>query len=282
MIAGALVNQSDISKSLFYPDVKFSDNAVLQTDNLIFNSRWPQALSTEAEMMTQYSDNGINGVDEAIQRIHVTGGTNGILINALRTHRPFTPSIIGRAEDQAYLLSVLFKNDPSLRYLHKPGLIMRHDKHAFASEAIAAASTGKLIGDYIRILLFSFYARVLPWDIKKIKTEIDPFTGCFVSELPITVVMLRFAFKVISLIINNDDEEVVNFVKMGSERLNEWIKLLKDGNALKDLVQNEQTGWELYYNLITLAEEKLKENDPFVLSLQEKARKIVAQCKIQY
>jgi hypothetical protein len=69
---------------------------------------------------------------------------------------------VGRAEDQAYLMSVLGDDavaiGPRLAYVHAAGLLMRHDKEAFAGEAIAAAQIGRLVGDDVRILLFSAYA----------------------------------------------------------------------------------------------------------------------------
>ena len=61
--------------------------------------------STVAEMMARYDGAPQDGRARCLERIHVTGGTNGILIDALRRHRPFTPTFIGRAEDQAYLLT---------------------------------------------------------------------------------------------------------------------------------------------------------------------------------
>jgi len=279
LIAGALVNQNDINKSIYSPDVVFPDDVLSTPESLIFNSKLPQALSTEAEMMMRYADNEESNV---IQRIHVTGGTNGILIDALRKYRPFTPSVIGRAEDQAYLLSVLFKHNPALRYLHKPGLIMRHDKHAFASEAIAAAAAGKLIGDYIRILIFSAYARVLPWDFEKIKSEIDPFTGSFVSQIPVTIVMLRFALKIIELSKKNDEEFLLDFLRLGTDRLSDWIsRLSTDTNYFQNIYEQESDGWNTYYDLLEIAEEKINQGDNFVTELQGKARDIADNCRIK-
>ncbi|MFH1082877.1 MAG: hypothetical protein V1751_05755, partial [Pseudomonadota bacterium] len=195
MIAGALVNEKDIESSLFTPDVSFPVEEI-QGDEWIFFSPLPQSISTEAEMMTRYPHESLYGWGNCIHRIHVTGGTCGILVDSLKRHRPFTPSFIGRAEDQAYLLSVLFnESGGSLRYVHKEGLIMRHDKEAFAGEAIESAHIGKLIGDYARILLFSQYAGVLSWPVKRIKELLDPFTGCFISHIPITVVYLRLALR---------------------------------------------------------------------------------------
>ena len=281
LIAGSLVNQKDIDKSIFTPDVTFPEEFISSPESLIFHSKIPQALSTEAEMMMRYDED--QEMEQAIQRIHVTGGTNGILIEALRKYRPFTPSIIGRAEDQAYLLSVLFKNNPVLRYLHKPGLIMRHDKHAFASEAIDAAAAGKLIGDYIRILIFSSYARVLPWDFEKIKSEFDPFTGSFVSQIPVTIVMLRFALKMIELSEKGDAESLLNFLKLGSHRIYEWLnRLSTDDDYFKYVYEKELEGWNTYYDLLDLAEEKLNQNDEFIIELKNKVQVIVEHCRVKF
>ena len=280
MIAGTLVNQDDIGKSIFTPDVTFPSSIFNSPDSLIFNSKIPQALSTEAEMMMQYEGDESN---EVIQRIHVTGGTNGILIDALRKHRPFTPTIIGRAEDQSYLLSVLFKHSPALRYLHKPGLIMRHDKHTFASEAISAAAAGKLIGDYIRILIFSAYAQALPWKFDHIKSEIDPFTGAFVSPIPITVVMLRFALKILKLSEDSDGEFLLDFQRSGSERLMEWFDRLRNNkDYFKNIYELEAQGWNTFYDLLDIAETKLKENDDFVIGLKESVINIIENCRIRF
>ncbi|MEO1299460.1 MAG: hypothetical protein AAFW75_27530, partial [Cyanobacteria bacterium J06636_16] len=157
MIAGALVNQKDIHQGVFTPDVKFPKGG-LQPDEYIFFSKLPQALSTEAEMMTRYEASEVpDGKQTCLQRIHVTGGTNGVLVDSLRRFQTFTPSFIGRAEDQAYILSALGQSG-QLGYAHASGLIMRHDKEGFAQEAIAMAKVGKQIGDYVRILMFSAYA----------------------------------------------------------------------------------------------------------------------------
>ena len=121
------------------------------TSRRLFCPQWPQAISTEAEILQR---------DSGYQRIHVTGGTTGITAEALRIWRPFTPGFINRAEDQAYAMAAL-KEDSYLSHLHANGLIMRHDKQAFASRSIAHASNGKAIGDIERLLLFSRYAELV-------------------------------------------------------------------------------------------------------------------------
>lgn len=282
MIAGALVNAGDIKRSLFYPDIRFPEEASCSVDELIFYSRLPQALSTEAEMMTRYDDNCIES-KQVIQRIHVTGGTNGILIDALRRYRPFTPVMIGRAEDQAYLLSVLFEGSPALRYVHKAGLIMRHDKKAFARQAIESAAVGKMIGDYIRILLFSYYARALPWSVEEIKEAVNPFTGCFVSEIPLTIVYLRFSLKAASMFGKHENNQALEFLKMGGKRLSDIIGYLNDDpNPLIKQYEKEKSGWNLYYDILDTAEKGIAQNDNFLLELRKKAQKLALRCKVDF
>ncbi len=282
MIAGGLVNHGDIVNSLFTPDVRFPDEGI-KHDEWIFFSPLPQAVSTEAEMMTRYGEHSsINGKNRCIQRAHVTGGTCGILVKALRKYRPFTPSFIGRAEDQAYLLSVLFQeSDASLRYVHKDGLIMRHDKEVFAGEAIRSASIAKLIGDYARILLFSYYARVLPWSVERIKQWADPFTGCFISKIPFTVIYLRFSLKAASFFEKANYDEGVDFVKLGQSHLGKIIgDFLEGPNPLQERYKKEWVIWNAYFDALDKVEEGLNRGDPFAVQLREKAKNLIKDCRL--
>ena len=285
MIAGALVNEKDITASLFTPDVTYP-SPPFKGEDCVFCSKIPQALSTISEMMTRYDKGGINGNDSCISRIHVTGGTNGILIEALRRYRPFTPVFIGRAEDQAYLMSALFSKDgePVLRYLHKDGLLMRHDKHAFAGDAIKAAAIGKIVGDYERILFFSNYARILSSDIDVVKRMIGPFTGSFVSPLPQNLAYLRLALKAADLFAANEEDGYTGFalVESGPKRLRASIRetSMRDDNGLKERYEREKKAWGHYYDVLDKIENALEHGDQFALELKDKAKKLVHNTRI--
>ena len=294
MLAGALVNERDIGKSLFTPDVDYPRPPFKGEDSL-FLSKLPQALSTEAEMMARYGAPSLDGEKKCLSRVHVTGGTTGITVASLRKYRPFTPVFINRAEDQAYLLSVLFSGEadtpplPSLRYLHKDGLIMRHDKEAFATEAIKAAAIGKLIGDYERLILFSYYACALPWDMRDIKAQIDPFTGCFVSRLPFTVAYLRLALKAAALFESADDNDddgdrarAHELIETGLKRLDAATEeaLSEGSDGLREKYLREKAAWDLFYDTLDKLEEALKKNDPFALELKDKALSIIGDVKV--
>ncbi len=282
MIAGALVNQQDIERSLFSPDVTFP-NLPLAPDEHIFLSTLPQALSTEAEMMTRYQTGAIDGKTQCIQRIHITGGTVGILVDCLRKYRPFTPSFIGRAEDQAYILSAFNASDKKLAYVHKDGLIMRHDKADFAQEAIASAYIGKLVGDYIRILNFSAYAEILTGgDIQKIKELVDPFTGCFISRIPVTVVYMRFALKAATFFAAQEPDKGIDFVKTGAPRIRKALDFIEGKNsALNQQYKKERSGWNLFYNTLDAVEKAAAGKDEFAMDLLDKAKGLMKQCCLE-
>ncbi|MDJ0708291.1 MAG: hypothetical protein QNJ46_33895 [Leptolyngbyaceae cyanobacterium MO_188.B28] len=281
MIAGALVNQRDIHKGVFTPDVTFP-NGGLASDEYIFFSKLPQALSTEAEMMTRYQPGTpLDGSQTCLQRIHVTGGTNGVLVDSLRRFQPFTPSFIARAEDQAYILSTLGQSD-RLGYAHASGLIMRHDKEGFAQEAIAMAKVGKQIGDYLRILMFSAYAKALPQSFNEIKHVADPFTGCFISRLPITVALLRFALKVSTLFSQGKAEEATEFMHTGIPQLEEGLDFTQgqSNSALQQVYDREKQGWTLFYRSLAEVEKALQAGEPWAISVQTAAKQIVSDCLV--
>ncbi len=286
MLAGALVNEKDIARGLFTPDVTRT-SSIPAGEAVAFFNRLPMALSTEAEMMTQYTGaaGSPDGRSTCLQRIHVTGGTNGILVEALRRHRPFTPTFIGRAEDQAYLLSVLFSGAAPLRYVHSAGLLMRHDKEAFASLAIEAARVGRFVGDLIRTLYFSYYVKTLPWPDDQIKETIDPFTGCFASHIPTTLVALRLALRIGELLADGDEEtraEALDLMQMAADRLGPLIGRLRQTQpALADELAEQRTGWNVFYDVLNALEQALSEGDQQAFALRDAARRVLQDCRIK-
>ncbi|MBF9014744.1 MULTISPECIES: hypothetical protein [unclassified Oceanispirochaeta] len=278
MIAGALVNEKDIAKSLFTPDVPLPPaDLQLKGETQIFHKQLPMAVSTLAEMMTDYSSPGMpDGKNTCLSRVHVTGGTNGILCSVLRKKRPFTPTFIGRAEDQGYLLSVLFDEEGGLmRYVHEPGLIMRHDKDAFAGEAIAAAKQGTWVADLLRILYFSYYAEFLQGSCSAVKEELDPFTGCFISTAPITRVFLRLILKVLE-----SPEEADSLLAMAELQLSPFISEEENSDSIRKRWEFEKRAWNLYYDALDRLEEGIKKNDASGKQTAAAVKERLLSCRI--
>ena len=287
MLAGALVNERDIERGLFTPDVDLPTSPPA-FDEHVFYSALPQAVSTRAEMMERYDGPAVDGVARALERIHVTGGTNGIRVDALRHHRPFTPSFVGRAEDQAYILSTLGQAGPRLGYVHAAGLVMRHDKEAFAGAAIAAAHVGKLIGDDIRVLVFSAYAAVAAGDALDgsldggaIRRLLDPFTGGFISDIPQTVVLLRLALRTMRLLAAGEVEQAREYSLVGARRIAEAIEATGDAVALADRVRAERTAWGHFYDALDALEAGIGADDERALEVRARAVRIVEACRVR-
>jgi hypothetical protein len=286
LLAGALVNASDIGRGLFTPDVPLPAGPGRPSQHVFF-SPLPQAISTRAEMLERYDTPSPDGVASALERIHVTGGTSGILVDALRRHRPFTPSFIGRAEDQAYALSVQGQPGPRLACVHAAGLVMRHDKEAYAGAAIEAAEVGKMVGDDIRILVFSAYARALAdgsvaagsaaggTTVAALKALMDPFTGGFISELPITTVLLRFALRIVEAYAAGQPERGRDYATLGSGRLGETLRSIADRAGFRASIEGERRQWNALYETIDGLEVALHAGDPGALALRDRARELI-------
>jgi hypothetical protein len=255
MIAGGLVNETDAHLGLFTPDVKAPTESNYAIFEQLFCARWPQALSTEEEIVSKRTD---------LQRVHVTGGTNGITIEALYRFRPFTPTFIHRAEDQAFILSLLDHcvEGQSLVYSHQPGLIMRHDKDAFAGRAMEVAETGKVLGDIERVLLFSTYARHHSLGVEALKQKLYPFTGTFVSSTPVTLALLRFLLE--------GSFKNAEYLDSGAIRLGKCINYCQ--NSLEDEVTSNRKGWDEYYQSLQnteLSEAAIESLADCILNLTE-------------
>lgn len=283
LLAGALVNAADIGRGLFTPDVALPSGPIRPSEQ-VFYSALPQAISTRAEMLERYDTPLPDGRTSALERIHVTGGTSGILVDALRRHRPFTPSFIGRAEDQAYALSAQGQPGPRLACIHAAGLIMRHDKEAYAGAAIEAAHVGKLVGDDVRILTFSAYARAIadssqagaaPSTFESIKALTDPFTGGFISRLPVTVVLLRFALRILEAYGSSQPEIGRAYAELGAERLAETLRATTDLSAFRARVDTERAQWATLYDTLDRLEAALAAGRSDALELRQRARDLV-------
>lgn len=282
MIAGGLVNEKDIHAGLFTPDIPWPAE-LPEGENLFFFKQRPMAVSTRAELMTRYtSGQSPDGKTQALQRIHVTGGTNGIRFDALRRYRPFTPSFIGRAEDQGYILSVLSGLDDgsALRYAHASGLIMRHDKEAFAGDAVKAGKAGSYVGDLIRLFVFSAYAGFLPGGAKVVKSTVDPFTGCFITPIPATLALLRLALHLISVEGGSTDDRA-DLLKLAGRRLPEWISNGKTkAEELKQIWYTERRAWNAYYDALDNLEKALADANPKAGETRNTFKKLLSDCRI--
>jgi rubrerythrin len=76
------------------------------------------------------------------------------------------------------------------------------------------------------------------------------------------------------------DEDAVELVQTGSERLSDAVKELCDEVAVRDRLQRERDGWDLYYDVLDELERGLEEGDKFAETIRDKARELVEGWKL--
>ncbi len=138
-----------------------------------------------------------------------------------------------------------------------------------------------MIGDHVRILLFSGLANVLTKDRDGLKAVADPFTGCFISRAPVTVTYLRFALRAAATFARGEREEGEELVSSGAEQLMRTLDFVAgDPSELGVRYRSEREGWDLFYETLTVLEERLPDGDPLAAELAGRARRLVADCGI--
>jgi antirestriction protein len=160
-------------------------------------------------------------------------------------------------------------------------LIMRHDKQSFAQDAIQAAQVGKLIGDYVRMLYFSAYARALEISVRQIKERVDPFTGSFISYIPTTLTLLCFGLKIEAQFQAGEQRQAIELQQLGVQRINQALEFTTgDAQNLRQQYIEERKGWELYYDTLLALERGIQNGDPFAEHLRRRARKLTSAMAI--
>jgi hypothetical protein len=165
---------------------------------------------------------------------------------------------------------------------------MRHDKDAFAGESIAAAHIGKLIGDDVRILVFSAYADAAAGDgldgaldRAAIGRLLDPFTGGFVSAIPQTVVLLRLALRTIRMFAAGEVDHAWEYAIEGARRVDEALEVFGDPAVVATRVEAERTAWGQFYDALDSLEGGIAAQEERALELRAKAVEIIDACRVQ-
>jgi hypothetical protein len=177
-------------------------------------------------------------------------------------------------------MSVLHEpNEHLLRYAHVPGLIMRHDKHSFAADAIQSAAAGKSVGDYERMVLFSGYAQGLPWGREETHSSLEPFTGSFVNRTPFTTALLAFTLKALAA---DGGFDVDRFLSVGVRKLGTLMdKATSNPRWLEEAYGREKVAWNAFYETLNLLEEERDKGSPDANRIVERAKVIIGETRLQ-
>ncbi|MCJ7712288.1 MAG: hypothetical protein MUQ32_15825, partial [Chloroflexi bacterium] len=186
-----------------------------------------------------------------------------------------------------YILSALGQPGPRLAYAHAAGLVMRHDKEAFAGAAMEAAHVGKLVGDDVRILVFSAYADAAAGDgldgaldRAALGRLLDPFTGGFASTIPQTLVLLRVALRTLRMFAAGQVEDAHEYASVAARRVDEAFRVFGDGAAVAGRVQAERTAWGHFHDALDALEAGIETGDGRALDLRARAVRIVGECRV--
>jgi hypothetical protein len=118
------------------------------------------------------------------------------------------------------------------------------------------------VGDYVCILHYSGYAKVLTDNAAKLKDTINPFTGCFISTIPTPVVHLRFGLKATSLFAAAQEDQGVEFIRIGVSPITNALEFVHgEDSMLKQHYERELLGWNLYYDVLSAVEDGLENRD---------------------
>jgi hypothetical protein len=162
---------------------------------------------------------------------------------------------------------------------------MRHDKHAFAGDAIRSAAAGKAVGDLERMLLFSHYAGALPWPFEATRSCLDPFTGSFVLPLPITTALLCLTLKILGLRQGTSGQDGIDpeeLLRVGARRLGSLMERFdKDPDWMRRAYATEQRAWHAYYELLDRIEEAAGRQSGEAAELTLRARSIIRETRVK-
>ena len=103
-----------------------------------------------------------------------------------------------------------------------------------------------MVGDYERILLFSYYADKILNKYDYIKEELFPFTACFISKIPYIIIYFRALLKAYALAGENE-VDAEEFLLNLSDRLNNVIEHM-DNDYYYEQYFKEKQAWEDFYN----------------------------------
>jgi len=157
---------------------------------------------------------------------------------------------------------------------------MRHDKEAFASNSIKSAKDGTYIADILRIIYYSYYAKLIPGGIEKAKNETYPFTGSYISQYPFTLSYLRFFVKLLELYNEGEIKRADSMLELGINRITSVINELEKSEFLKLEYIDEKEAWDLYYDEIEKLTRRIELNEIKSINKQRRIKELLLDCKI--
>ena len=111
--------------------------------------------------------------------------------------------------------------------------------------------------------------------VNSIKALMDPFTGGFISDLPVTTVLLRFALRVIEAYERGQAQLGRSYAAIGGQRLAEALGSAARQARFDTRVEDERAQWASLYDTLDALELALEAREPDALDLQRRAQELI-------
>ncbi len=129
----------------------------------------------------------------------------------------------------------------------------------------------------MRHIQFSAYARELTDDVAILRRELAPFTGAFVSKLPLTTALLRLLLTTLSWENDSATQASRLFVR-GIDRL-----LAAASFAAGDFVaelEEDRTGWRDFYDALDSLEVAIGAEERWALAARDNGAAVIARSAV--
>jgi hypothetical protein len=99
---------------------------------------------------------------------------------------------------------------------------------------------------------------------------LDPFTGCFASATPQTLVLLRVALRTLRLFGSGKTDDAREYASDAPQRVTETLETYGDPDVVADALATERAVWDSYYEAIEV----------FAPALTQRTVAIIADCRV--
>lgn len=228
---GEYVNEKDIDrlgyvKAMREPDVKLPESHVHA--DIFFDKGYAHAKGTALY-------NRFTELEDHISHTVVKGGGYGITNAGLRSHVPFTFSLVGRAEDQQFYFSGLASG---ARGIFHPDLRIAHYKGKVADSESKTEVT-RFLGDMYRLIIFEHLAKSAG-----VKEDIDPMPGVFAGELARAQAFFHLLYRAVRYFNAGKSDEAEELLR-GWKELNGLIDAIDSGEIARQLAR-ERDEWHAF------------------------------------
>ncbi len=127
--------------------------------------------------------------------------------------------------------------------------------------------------------MFSALGRTLDPDLESVKAELAPFTGAFISPMPVTLTFVRLAVTALSWAQDGRGDAAHRLFVDGVRRCDRSRRFAAD--ELIEELEADRQGWGDVYDALDLLEAALEADEEWASIARSEARKVVEDTRIR-